>query len=193
MTEVHGIELRHKVVHGSLASLGHMEVNIFSVLVGTPWNLANGDIQETMAWLRSLDSPPAGVLARKAWSLLQAGIGERIILEGLTLLKECSFSPYFSEKMHGSTASVSKLHPEYGAETLCNRAFVHLSRWVSWDILICSRRGRRPENFFSVHVVFPFLGSLPKGSKRCFPNGVFQIPHLGLRQRKAPAAGRRML
>ena len=27
----------------------------------------------------------------------------------------------------------------------------------------------------------------PKGSKRCFPNGVFQIRHLALRQRKAQA------
>ena len=28
------------------------------------------------------------------------------------------------------------------------------------------------------------LPTIPKGSKRCFPNGVFQIPHLGTRQRK---------
>ena len=32
----------------------------------------------------------------------------------------------------------------------------------------------------------------PKGSNRCFPNGVFQIPHLGLRQRKAPADRQRV-
>ena len=32
----------------------------------------------------------------------------------------------------------------------------------------------------------------PKGSKRCFPNGVFQIPHLGLRQKKTPPEGQRM-
>ena len=29
----------------------------------------------------------------------------------------------------------------------------------------------------------------PKGSKRCFPNSVFQIPHLGLRQREKPFRG----
>ena len=29
--------------------------------------------------------------------------------------------------------------------------------------------------------------SLPKGSKRCFPNGVFQILHLGSRQRSTPS------
>ena len=32
----------------------------------------------------------------------------------------------------------------------------------------------------------------PKGSRRCFPNGVFQIPHLGLRQRKPPSERQRM-
>ena len=32
----------------------------------------------------------------------------------------------------------------------------------------------------------------PKGSKRRFPNRVFQIPHLGLRQREALPEGRRM-
>ena len=32
-----------------------------------------------------------------------------------------------------------------------------------------------------------------KGPKRCFPNGVFQIPHLGLRQRKAPPERQSML
>ena len=31
-----------------------------------------------------------------------------------------------------------------------------------------------------------------KGSKRCFPNGVFQISHLGLRQRNATSEGKRM-
>ena len=36
------------------------------------------------------------------------------------------------------------------------------------------------------------LSQKPKGSKQCFPNGVFQIPHLGLRQRKTLWEGRRM-
>ena len=32
----------------------------------------------------------------------------------------------------------------------------------------------------------------PRGSKQCFPNGVFQIPHLGFRQRKTPPEGQIM-
>ena len=32
----------------------------------------------------------------------------------------------------------------------------------------------------------------PKGSKRCFPNGVFQISHLGLQQRKTMSEGKTM-
>ena len=37
--------------------------------------------------------------------------------------------------------------------------------------------------FSSVFFVFDSFSIFPKGSKRCFPNGVFQIPHLGFRQR----------
>ena len=32
----------------------------------------------------------------------------------------------------------------------------------------------------------------PKGSKRCFPNGVFQIPQLGFRKWKATSEGQSM-
>ena len=48
-------------------------------------------------------------------------------------------------------------------------------------------------------VLFSFLPLLlatslePKGSKRCFPNGVFQILHRGLLQRKTPSEGQRTL
>ena len=119
------IVLRHTVIQGATASLGHMELNIFSVLVSMPWALANGPTEEAISWLKSLESPPSSPLARKAWLLLKAGYGEDRITEAISVMKECSFSAYFSEKMHGSTATVSKFHPEYGSEQLCNRAFVH--------------------------------------------------------------------
>ena len=124
-----GIGLRHAVVQGALTALGHMEVNIFSVLVALPWSLANGPVEEAMSWLKTLDSPPAAGVARQAFLLLRAGFGENAIAEAITMLKECSFAAYFSEKMHASTANVAKYHPEYGPEQLCNRAFVHLLRF----------------------------------------------------------------
>ena len=37
------------------------------------------------------------------------------------------------------------------------------------------------------------VSQCPKGSKRCFPNGVFQIPHLGLRLRKTPSEDKKCL
>ena len=116
------------MLQGAMVTLGHMEVNIFTTLVAMPWSLANGSVEESISWLKSLDTPPPPGVARQAFLLLRAGFGENAIKEAITMLKECSFSAYFSEKMHASTANVAKYHPEYGPEQLCNRAFVHLLR-----------------------------------------------------------------
>ena len=52
----------------------------------------------------------------------------------------------------------------------------------------CDNFGRFLAKFWQErsHHVMDASCRCPKGSKRCFPNGVFQIPHIGLRQRKNP-------
>ena len=123
------IALRHSVLQGAMGySWAHGGQHFYNIGGNAVGPLANGSVEESISWLKSLDTPPPPGVARQAFLLLRAGFGENAVKEAITMLKECSFSAYFSEKMHASTANVAKYHPEYAPEQLCNRAFVHLLR-----------------------------------------------------------------
>ena len=65
---------------------------------------------------------------------------------------------------------------------------VILSNWVcdNWVYRFPSTGGRFQKESHSLESSLVVIACRPKGSKRCFPNGVFQIPHLGQRQRGKP-------
>ena len=67
-------------------------------------------------------------MTSKLASLQQMGYPEDRIYEVVQLMAEASWTSMGVEQQHGSCALMRRLHPEYGLETLAQRAFLHSCR-----------------------------------------------------------------
>ena len=67
---------------------------------------------------------PEEPTSRKLHKLLSMGYNRAQLIAGLRLLQDCPWSSATVEQLHGSTASIHKVHKEYGLSTLTGRSFL---------------------------------------------------------------------
>jgi hypothetical protein len=93
-----------------------------------PWSLARGDLQKNLHGLRAETEAPEEPMTLQLWLLLQAGFPMSQLVCTLELLQDVGWTTLPVEQQHGSLASLRRLHPEYGSDTLSARATVMMLR-----------------------------------------------------------------
>ena len=88
-----------------------------------PWSLTIGDMNANLDALALGPKPPERT-ATKIWTLCKMGYNRGQLLKGLILLAECLWGTVAAEQFHASAATLMRLHPEYGVETLMARALL---------------------------------------------------------------------
>eukprot|EP00971_Amphidinium_carterae_P313642 6233785-Amphidinium_carterae.1 len=121
--------LRHKVLVGVHACASHLHKRIFSHFETLPWSLlAVGTPAHVLAEVKELSVISNDVTIRKLQALVSMGVPEGKLLSAIQLMQSISYSTYFTEKQHASTATLRKQH-DYSRGTLSTRAFVHVFRF----------------------------------------------------------------
>ena len=113
--------LRHLVVGGSLRAVGFLTWRVFRAAESLPWSLVRGDIQANLGALQA-SGKPKELTARKIYHLACTGESVELLSESVQLLAECSWSSKMSEQAHAPVTRLNRLHKEYQASTLSNRA-----------------------------------------------------------------------
>ena len=124
-----GPGLRSDVCLAALTSVSFIHSNVFHYFDELPWSLAMLDKPSMLQGLAEIDvAGCVDSLTTKMAKLLALGYDENKISEAFMLMREASWSSMGVEQQHGSCASMRRTHPEYGAETLAQRAFLHSCR-----------------------------------------------------------------
>ena len=121
--------LRHAVMQAALTSMGYIHSNALRLFEQEPWIWSQGNLHDHIHTLKTSSTdgfwhPVSQQLA----TYLGMGGEERNVLAVLELLQQCSFTTMGVEQQHGSYATVHRLHPEYGLQTLSTRGFLHSCR-----------------------------------------------------------------
>lgn len=89
-----------------------------------PWSLSRGDLRQNLEQLRSEGGDEHDPFTLQMWLLLKAGFPVQQLVRTLELLRDVAWTTLTVEQQHGSLASLRRLHPEYGSDTLTARATV---------------------------------------------------------------------
>jgi len=93
-----------------------------------PWSLARGDLAANLDALAAEEEDPADEVSHQLWLLARNGFPRAQLLGVLRLMQEIGWSTMTVEQQHGSVATLRRLHPEYGVETLTSRAMAMMLR-----------------------------------------------------------------
>eukprot|EP00971_Amphidinium_carterae_P132140 2617366-Amphidinium_carterae.1 len=86
---------------------------------------------EALSSLQSMPHEPRDAVAGKINRLLSIGYPSHLLVQGLELLSEVSFSSRYTETQHASTAVMRKYHPEASPVHVVYRAYVHSLRSIT--------------------------------------------------------------
>eukprot|EP00969_Alexandrium_andersonii_P121553 5373634-Alexandrium_andersonii.AAC.1 len=120
-------ELRSRVLSGAHTAVGFMTQQLFAPASEYPWCLGAGNVEGNLDELAQGPEPQEAV-ASKIWRLLQLGYSKAMLVAGVRLLMQCSWSTATAEQLHASAALIKRHHPDYQSEALVVRAFVHSLR-----------------------------------------------------------------
>eukprot|EP00971_Amphidinium_carterae_P085313 1687671-Amphidinium_carterae.1 len=85
---------------------------------------------EALSILQSMPHEPRDAVSGKIHRLLSIGYPSHLLVQGLELLSEVSFSSRYTETQHASTAVMRKYHPEASPVHVVYRAYVHSLRSI---------------------------------------------------------------
>eukprot|EP00971_Amphidinium_carterae_P349506 6491046-Amphidinium_carterae.5 len=122
--------LRDHVVHSVLVAWSYLQHKLLNTLECLPFSLCCMPPVEALNIVGSLAEEPRQPVAGKIHRLLSIGYPKHLLVQGLELLSECSFSSRYTETLHGSTAVMRKYHPEASPVHVLYRAYVHSLRNV---------------------------------------------------------------
>lgn len=125
--DVGGHDLRHRAIAAAHISLAFIDVKVFRVAAGSPWNLATGDQDSNLASLAAGPEPTEPV-AQKVWNFVNMGYNKVQLKLALDLLLDCPWGTASAEQQHASATLMKKFHPEYSEETLMVRSLIHSAR-----------------------------------------------------------------
>ena len=123
-----GPALRSECVGSACIAAAFITRQVLQPLKKCPWSLAQGDIQANLQALGAQDHVPRDPTAQKIQTLVRLGYNTAQLTRGLELLRRVSWSTSVAEQAHASVSVFAKLHPEYGANMLAQRALIHMMR-----------------------------------------------------------------
>eukprot|EP00971_Amphidinium_carterae_P349304 6490953-Amphidinium_carterae.1 len=119
---------QHEILGGSMVAWSYVDSRFLRTLRDYPWKLLSGDVAENLNELLEGACVPDDPICLKLMALARKGTPRRILLQGLMLLRGCSFCSAVVERLHASAALVKKFHPEVDRTTLVSRAYMHTLR-----------------------------------------------------------------
>ena len=122
-----GNSLRSDVVTALLVAWSFMHFRMLDRAGRYPWKLTHGDIPANLRALAA-ESEPSEVVTCKIWKLLQAGYNMNLLVKGVRLLGQCSWTTHLAEKQHSGISVVKRHHPALQASALAARGYLHLAR-----------------------------------------------------------------
>ena len=120
------VRLRDMVIRASHIARGYLELKLFSTMSDLPWCLCRGDKEQNLRELMTLDQPPLEDISAKIWALLKVGKDVQELIDALCLFETASWTSYFTEKHHASTATVHRYNPDLGDDVLAARSYMHV-------------------------------------------------------------------
>lgn len=121
-------ELRSDALEAADVSMAYADKKFFRELGGMPWALAQGNISENLDKLATEARAPDDETAKKIWSLVKAGTNRVELVEAVQMLLQVRWSTSIVEQLHGTCASIHKLHKEMGEEQITSRTMVTFMR-----------------------------------------------------------------
>jgi len=115
-------ELRAKCLAAAHKAYAFFQFRVLDEADKLPWTLCRGDVKANLIQLGSRPRPSHPEIAVKAWDLLEMGYPLHTLCRMVLLLGETPWSTAVVEQLHGSAACISRLHPEYGLNTLLSRS-----------------------------------------------------------------------
>ena len=122
-------KIRDEVMLGSNVAWAYLEWKVFQPLFKEPW-IYVVDPTSGLQELAEMEIGPADGVSWKLWRLLRQGHNQSEILTLMQLLRDTSWSSFFTEKQHASTSVIHKYQKEVGHASLSSRAFCHTFRPV---------------------------------------------------------------
>eukprot|EP00971_Amphidinium_carterae_P257927 5119934-Amphidinium_carterae.1 len=105
-----------------------MDYKFLSGLHDLPFCLGKGSLGENLDALAALEEPPLEHTTYQLWALLKAGLSKVEGTKILETMSELAWTSHLVERLHASCGLVHKRHPDYGADTLMARSFMHSFR-----------------------------------------------------------------
>ena len=119
--------LRSWCLHAGHVARAFIHRRVFTMARSYPWALLHGDVSANLNSLKNAE-PVSEPVTAKIQKLLQLGFNRVQIEQAVRLLGQIPWTTTTVEQGHGSTAIIHRLHRQYGEETLCRRAMVHMMR-----------------------------------------------------------------
>eukprot|EP00971_Amphidinium_carterae_P329247 6461570-Amphidinium_carterae.2 len=130
--------LRDLCLVSANAAWGYIDWRVLSVATSLPWSLCLGSLDDNLAWLCNESEPPPEPISARIWQLHSMGVPDSVLLDGLSALRQASWTSQVSERQHASTSLMRKHHPDYGLQALLSRSWLHfLNLFVAKKTCLC--------------------------------------------------------
>ena len=120
-------ELRHLSISSTVVQAGFFRWRTRNA-TQPPWTMTQGDLRQNLQDLRDEPDCPDEEVMRKIWMLLKIQFPEKDLLDGLTLMRNCSMSTKTEEEGHKVPSVLMKLHHKLGEEQMRARSMVGMIR-----------------------------------------------------------------
>jgi hypothetical protein len=126
--------VRSDVIQAALASAAFFQRRALSVVAAYPWKLCAGDIADNLQALAEQDDcPSTDPITSKVHQLLCIGWPREKLIDGLQRMGEVHWTTLIQEQGHGSVTLMHRVHSQYSAQMLTQRAFLHMTRGLFAD------------------------------------------------------------
>ena len=123
--------IRSECLDCAHTSVSYTYKNFLSQVRSLPWSRAIGDISANLDAFEGSSEPIEDAVAKKIKTLLSMKFSRPELKEAVSMMRECRWSTAFAEQLHAQCAVLHKLHREYGAETLCSRTMLQLTKMLT--------------------------------------------------------------
>ena len=129
VSDVYPQDLRSWSLQSASIIQAYITQKVFRVARSLPWSLTFGDVEANVTALLEQEGPLDSTSA-KVRDLVKQGYPVHRVVAGVRLMAEVHWTSTSVEQGHGSASALHKMHKQYGANMLCMRSMLHMSRFL---------------------------------------------------------------